>query len=497
MVGNNSALALPTPARLWSKGNGRIIGGSSANIANYPWQLSFQYGGSHICGASIISSNWALTAAHCVDGMSLSDQFPGRHLNAWKRRFRQKRQLWLHARIMSGSLLGSSAQAVGLASDNYDPPGGLGVTVTGWGATYTDGPSANSLLKVDISILDRNTCKNTFANINTVTDRMVCAGQADRSVCSGDSGGPLVSGSTQVGIVSWGSSSCEATPGVFSNVGAILGWYNCIYRLATHHITVAFPTMLRLVLWFTYMLGSAVALPAPARLWSRGSSRVIGGSDADIANYPWQLAFEFSGSLHCGASIISSNWVLTAAHCVEAYSLPLMSFRAGSSTRESGGTVLQASSGYMHGSFNARTLDYDIAVVQVSGSLLGDNTQAVELASDGYDPPAGLAVTVTGWGLTVTGGQAPSNLQKVDISILDRSTCRDLFASMNTVTERMVCAGEAGHTVCSGDSGGPLVSGSTQVGVVSWGYPDECEATPGVYTSVGNLRSWVRALTGV
>ncbi|XP_047098543.1 trypsin delta-like [Schistocerca piceifrons] len=255
--------------------------------------------------------------------------------------------------------------------------------------------------------------------------------------------------------------------------------------------------MLRLVLWFTYMLGSAVALPAPARLWSRGSSRVIGGSDADIANYPWQLAFEFSGSLHCGASIISSNWVLTAAHCVEGYSLPLMSFRAGSSTRESGGTVLQASSGYMHGSFNARTLDYDIAVVQVSGSLLGDNTQAVELASDGYDPPAGLAVTVTGWGLTITGGEAPTNLQKVDISILDRSTCRDLFASMNTVTERMVCAGEAGHTVCSGDSGGPLVSGSTQVGIVSWGNPDECEATPGVYTSVGNLRSWVRALTGV
>ncbi|XP_049794562.1 trypsin alpha-3-like [Schistocerca nitens] len=172
----SSALALPTPARLWSKGNGPIIGGSSANIANYQWQLSFQYGG----GASSTS--------------------------------------------VSGSLLGTSARVVTLASDNYDPPGGLAVTVTGWGATYTDGLSISSMLNVNISILDRNTCRNTFANINTVTDRMVCAGQAGKSVCNGDSGGPLVSGSTQVGIISWGSSSCEATPGVFANVGNLRSW---------------------------------------------------------------------------------------------------------------------------------------------------------------------------------------------------------------------------------------------------------------------------------
>ncbi|XP_046980603.1 trypsin Blo t 3-like [Schistocerca americana] len=85
-------------------------------------------------------------------------------------------------RKVSGSLLGTNARAVTLASDNYDPPGGLAVAVTGWGATYTDGPSASSLLKVDISILDRNICKNIFAKINTVTDRMVCAGQACKSV---------------------------------------------------------------------------------------------------------------------------------------------------------------------------------------------------------------------------------------------------------------------------------------------------------------------------
>ncbi|XP_047098542.1 trypsin delta-like [Schistocerca piceifrons] len=166
-------------------------------------------------------------------------------------------------------------------------------------------------------------------------------------------------------------------------------------------------------------------------------------------------------------------------------SLSLTSFRAGTSTRGSGGFVRSASSGYMHASYNENTVDYDVAVVQVSGSLLVSNARAVGLASDNYDPPGGLGVTVTGWGAT---------LLKVDI--LDRNTCRNTFANINTVTDRMVCAGQAGKSVCSGDSGGPLVSGSTQVGIVSWG-SSRCEATPGVFSNVGNLRSWIRSASGV
>ncbi|XP_047098546.1 trypsin delta-like [Schistocerca piceifrons] len=269
-----------------------------------------------------------------------------------------------------------------------------------------------------------------------------------------------------------------------------------IYRVRPQQPAATASRMQRLALLFVCLLGSAVALPARTRLWSRGNSRIIGGSNANIANYPWQLSFQYGGSHICGASIISSTWALTAAHCVDGMSLLLMTFRAGSSIRGSGGTVLRASSGYMHASYDSDTVDYDVAVVQVSGSLLGTNAQAVSLPSDGYDPAGGLAVTVTGWGSTYTNGPAPSNLQKLDISIVARSTCQSIFANVNTVTARMVCAGSAGQSVCSGDSGGPLVSGSTQVGIVSWGV-SPCEASPGVYANVGNLRSWIRSAAGV
>lgn len=48
---------------------GRIVGGEEVeNISEYPYQLSLRYFGRHRCGGSILNENWALTAAHCLDG---------------------------------------------------------------------------------------------------------------------------------------------------------------------------------------------------------------------------------------------------------------------------------------------------------------------------------------------------------------------------------------------------------------------------------------------
>jgi len=47
-----------------------IVGGSNANIANHPHQLSLRTS-SHICGASLMSATRAVTAAHCIGGAAL------------------------------------------------------------------------------------------------------------------------------------------------------------------------------------------------------------------------------------------------------------------------------------------------------------------------------------------------------------------------------------------------------------------------------------------
>nr|QBA18637.1 spheroide-like protein [Locusta migratoria migratoria] len=259
--------------------------------------------------------------------------------------------------------------------------------------------------------------------------------------------------------------------------------------------------MQRAALLVFLLASSALAKPTPARQWIRPNGRIIGGTTASIANY----AHVCGGSILSQtkilttASIISSDWVLDGK-LIDASRLACRvgstnqyagGFRAGTSTRESGGFVRQASSGYKHGSFSMNTIDYDInnnlAVITLSSELT---------YTDRITAIGGLAVTVTGWGVTSTNGNLPTNLMKVDTSIVARSTCQSIFSGINTVTARMVCAGAAGKSVCNGDSGGPLVSGTTQVGIVSWGV-SPCEASPGVYGNVGNLRSWITSAAGV
>uniref|UniRef100_A0A7N5P2G2 Transmembrane serine protease 4 n=1 Tax=Ailuropoda melanoleuca TaxID=9646 RepID=A0A7N5P2G2_AILME len=43
----------------------RVVGGETASVDSWPWQVSIQYNKQHICGGSILDAHWILTAAHC------------------------------------------------------------------------------------------------------------------------------------------------------------------------------------------------------------------------------------------------------------------------------------------------------------------------------------------------------------------------------------------------------------------------------------------------
>jgi len=45
----------------------RVVNGVDASPHSWPWQISLRVSGRHICGGSLIRSDWVVTAAHCVD----------------------------------------------------------------------------------------------------------------------------------------------------------------------------------------------------------------------------------------------------------------------------------------------------------------------------------------------------------------------------------------------------------------------------------------------
>ncbi|XP_019059976.1 brain-specific serine protease 4 isoform X7 [Fukomys damarensis] len=44
-------------------------------------------------------------------------------------------------------------------------------------------------------------------------------------------------------------------------------------------------------------------------------SRIVGGEDSMDAKWPWVVSIQKNGTHHCAGSLLTSRWVVTAAHC--------------------------------------------------------------------------------------------------------------------------------------------------------------------------------------
>ncbi|XP_051745389.1 testisin-like isoform X2 [Ctenopharyngodon idella] len=239
------------------------------------------------------------------------------------------------------------------------------------------------------------------------------------------------------------------------------------------------------------------------------SSRIVGGENATAGSWPWQVSIHVIGFGHnCGGTLITKDWVLSAAHCFENFGVSdtLMYFgrlnQSGSNPNETSRT---ASRIITHPNYNGSTIDNDIALIELSSSVnFSDYIRPVCLAAAGSVFDAGTESWVTGWGRLQSGGQVPDTLQEVMIPIVNNSDCFKAYGEFNiSITSNMICSGllnQGGKGSCQGDSGGPMVSKKNslwiQSGIVSFGIGCAEPKYPSVFARVSQYQNWIKSYMG-
>ncbi len=264
----------------------------------------------------------------------------------------------------------------------------------------------------------------------------------------------------------------------------------------------------RLILSTILLLWTELSLASSLNI----QTRIIGGSPAE--GKPWAAMAQLyltprnQQTTHlCGGSLISSRWILTAAHCFFSQGEQQDVFPEGIQTyfglknpqdRETAQKIVIQNI-LIHPFYNeAAPYDYDVALLELANNL---DLPTIKLS--GQTPVSGISATAAGWGLstlddltqTPRADSYPDQLQVVELPVISNQQCTQ--STTSTITSNMICAGfeQGGKDSCNGDSGGPLMIKSsgqlTQVGIISFGHSCAQPGKYGVYTRLTSAYQWI------
>jgi len=236
-------------------------------------------------------------------------------------------------------------------------------------------------------------------------------------------------------------------------------------------------------------------------------TEVSNGTPTQPHEFPWivfVVTYRRNGAFVCGGSVISNQWVVTAAHCADRRPKRII-VELGQHDRTTQAMKRSISEIFLHPNYSRNGVKNDIALLKLKKPVkFNQYVGRICLPSNNAGSFANSRATVAGWG-TTEHGSLSHVLLETEVNVISNAQCRR-HRDYRGVTNSMLCTKSDKHGPyqqgsCQGDSGGPLMvddgEGYILVGIVSWGVLRCTTQTyPGVFARVTSYVDWIKSHTG-